>query len=304
MIASAPGKIILLGEHSALYGNPVLASSVDLRATVQTQESQDPKISFPEMGLVGTSLSKLSGESAFIYDCIELLKHELAIDFSLDFDITSQIPLASGMGSSAALSAALCASISRTLGLERSYEDIAKMAWNCENIIHKKSSGVDPFTSVYGGLCYYIQGHVEKMDVELPNIVVAHTGVVSHTGGVVASIDSMREAKKLQFQDFVRGSRELVEQGRLALEKRDFDCFGAIMNTNHELLASMGVSSPELEEFVNAAREAGAWGAKLSGAGRGGIMIAACKDPKPVKKALSKLGGKIIDVKLSKKGLE
>jgi len=300
--AAAPGKIILLGEHSALYGNPALVVTTDLRDYVTVSARKDNKIN-----IKGPWIKEAGSEQ--IYKKGEVMVHkavELCGGGGFDIELKSNVPLASGMGSSAAIASALVAAISaeKRLGFEK--DKIAEIAWGCEDTVHGKSSGVDPYASTYGGVLLYQKGSIKKINPkELPEIVVAHSGLAKDTGGLVFELDNVWESDPERLKGFLRDSKEIVTRGAEAIKASDWEALGRLMYENHKLLAKIGVSCRALDTLVEAARTAGAYGAKLSGAGKGGIMIALVdkKSKKRVSEGLSKAGGKIIGARISEEGV-
>jgi mevalonate kinase len=295
--ASAPGKIILLGEHTALYGNPVLVAAIGLRAraTVSTGNGVNvkaPGIDAPAKRLeLGLAMSKKA---------VEL------IGGNYDITVGSDIPLASGMGSSASIASALVAALRAEKNLPFDRKAIAETAWKCEDVVHTKSSGVDPFAATYGGIMVYTRGSIIELKLKtIPDIVIAHTGVTSDTGEIVRYVETTRGSNSNSFDNFLKSSKALVLEGKEAVENFDMKRLGRLMNENHKLLSDLGISCEELDSLVKAARGAGAYGAKLCGAGKGGIMVALAsqKTKADVSKALSKAGGKIVQTQISKEGV-
>jgi len=288
--ASAPAKVILLGEHTALYGNPVIAAAVDLRSTATVSKRLDRGValkSWPSLG--GSQIRKNRG--------MEMVRKaaELA-GAGFDVRVQSSVPIGSGLGSSASISSALCMAMMAEASKHVSLRDVALAAWKCEDLVHGKSSGVDPFAVTFGGVSLYQSGKLRAIKCK-PDIVIAHSGIARNTGDIVKDLEEMKRAERERFDKFLKESKRIVEDGRVALERSDFGGLGRLMDENHELLKGIGVSCKELDGLVKAAREAGALGAKLSGAGRGGIMVALVDEgsKKAVVKALSNLGGKIIE---------
>lgn len=296
--ASAPGKIILLGEHTALYGNPVLAAAVSLRATVSARKNDKLTVSAP--GLIdGAPERRKRLGLAMVKKAAELVAG------GYDLTVESEIPLASGMGSSASIASAMVAAMRAEKNLPFDKKAIAETAWRCEDMVHSKSSGVDPFAATYGSIIFYRMGEAEVLRPKsLPSIVVAHTGITSDTGDIVRYVNERKQDSK-SFEGFLERSKDLVDRGKTSIENGDMKALGKLMGENHALLSDLGVSSEELDVLVNAARRAGAYGAKLCGAGRGGIMAALVgeKAREPVAKALSKAGGKIIQTTISSEGV-
>ena len=301
--ASAPAKAILLGEHTALYGNPVLVMALELRAHVNVSARSDNEIRITarDLGLEDTPAKRNQRGTALVRKAVELVGGG-----GFDIEIESDIPIAAGLGSSASIASALLMALKAETGQESDMREIAQEALECENMVHQRSSGVDPFAVVYGGLCVYEKQNVEKLEVdEYPQILVAHSGISSDTGDIVGDVEKVRSDDPERFKGFLEGSGKAVLEGKEAVQKGDWERLGKLMAGNHALLRGMGVSCAQLDDLVAAAREAGAYGAKLSGAGRGGIAIALVGEntKKPVSSALSSMGGKIIGSKITQQGV-
>lgn len=306
--ASAPGKVILLGEHAAVYGNPVLVASVALRTYVKVDRRGDDKYTLnnrstgvKNLKFSFSDLPRLKKEwgTVLAAECIEKTSRLVGEKAGLDIELSSDIPVASGMGSSASAASALCCAIAKELGYELEDKEIADLAWSVENIVHGKSSGVDPYAVTFGGVLRYRKGDFVRIKVkEYPQITVGNTGIKSNTLESVNDVMKLKERYPEFFQDYLSAMEHIIDYGQRCMEEGDFRRLGEIMNVNHGLLSAIGVSSPELDRLVWAARK-NSLGAKLCGAGRGGIMVALGDSSREIEKA----GGKVIKTKITDEGV-
>jgi len=276
MKASSPAKIILLGEHAAVYGNPVIAATVNLRTYVEVKKRDDSKFYITENnkteifeGIDKNFIEKFP----VVAEGVNKVENYINQTSGLNIKISSQIPVGKGLGSSAALGAALCMAAASELGQNLTIKEIADLSWDIENIIHKKSSGVDPYTVSYGGIIKYTKGHAEKMQIkENLDVAIADTGITMNTGNVVMDVFKLKERNEEIFGEWLNTMKILVNNGINFLKNNDYENFAELMNINHGMLYAIGVSCFELEKIVFELRKFYK-GAKLCGKGRGGIAI-------------------------------
>ncbi len=285
--ATAPGKIILLGEHAVVYGQPALAvpvKQVQARATVAAAPQLDPGeilLLAPEVHLQAP-WSQLPSQHPLVV-AIRLTLEALGLSRppALRIRITSTIPVAAGLGSGAAVTVALVRALSRFLGRPLPDEQVNAIAYEVEKIHHGTPSGIDNTVVTYALPVYFVRGQpVETFRVGRPfTLIIGDTGLPSPTAETVAAVRRAWQAEPQRYEALFAAVGDLVRRARQAIEAGRPTALGPLMDENHALLQQMGVSSPELDALVAAARQAGALGAKLSGGGRGGNMIALAPDP-------------------------
>ncbi len=277
--ATAPGKIILFGEHAVVYGRPALAVPVtQVSASVEISDSARKGIwiDAPDIDL-HAELNTLSSDHP-LAAVIHNLLFTLRIDPfpSLNIKIDSAIPVASGLGSGAAVSVALLRALSHHLGRRVTDEEINAFTFEIEKLHHGTPSGIDNTVVTYAKPVYFVKGQpLETFKVGKPfTMVIGGTGIPAPTRESVGDVRKLWEADKLKWEGVFDKVGVIAEQARKKIEDGRWEALGGLMDQNHLLLQEMTVSSSELDKLVLAARKAGALGAKLSGGGRGGNMIA------------------------------
>ncbi len=277
--ASAPGKVILFGEHAVVYGQPALAvpvAQVQATVTVTGAARKGVWVEAPNVGL-SSELSSLAPDHP-LAAAIRAIFSTLAVSRppACTVYVQSTIPVASGLGSGAAVSIAILRSLSAFLGHPLPPEQVNRLAFEIEKLYHGTPSGIDNTVITYARPVYFVQGQpIERLHPGAAfTLIIADTGISSPTKIVVGDIRSRWEADPERYDKLFGEIGGIVRQARQAIEAGETASLGPLMNRNHELLCQMTASSPELDRLVASARSAGAGGAKLSGGGRGGNMIA------------------------------
>jgi len=277
--ASAPGKIILFGEHAVVYGRPALALPVtQVHADVEITDSPRTGvwIDAPEVSL-HAELNTLPSDHPIASVIHNLFFLSRVSPFpSLNIKITSTIPVASGLGSGAAVTVALIRALSVSINYPMTDDAVNAFAYEIEKLHHGTPSGIDNTVITYAKPVYFIKSQaIETFKVGQPfTIVIADTGISAPTKESVGDVRKLWEADKEKWGSVFNQIGRIANEAREKIEKGKWNDLGGLMNQNHSLLQEMTVSSPELDKLVSAARNAGALGAKLSGGGRGGNMIA------------------------------
>ncbi|MBS7616680.1 mevalonate kinase [Candidatus Bathyarchaeota archaeon] len=308
VVASAPAKVILFGEHFVVHGEPALVLAIDKRAYAKAEKREDKKLFIQSSNLnlaayfENDILRIERGNPKEAKIKLEPLKYiaEKILEthgerVGLNIEVNSTVPVAAGLGSSAAVAAAVAAAVGALLNVKMSREDVFRVAYEAEKLVHGTPSGVDPAISTFGGaLIFQMDTGFKPLDVktEIP-LVIGNTCVERSTRSQIEKVRSVKERYPQVVEPMMRAAREIVLNAVEALKKGSLDTVGELMNINHALLYGLGVSDESLEWLINAARKAGALGAKLTGAGGGGCMIAlAYKDKiEQVLEAVQRAGG-------------
>jgi len=277
--ASAPGKIILFGEHAVVYGRPALAVPVtQVHADVDISDSSRPGIWIQAPNIhLHAELNTLPSDhpiAAVIHNLFFLSR--VSPFPSININISSSIPVASGLGSGAAVTVALTRALASHIKCSMTDEQVNAFAYEIEKLYHGTPSGIDNTVVTYSRPVYFIKGQaIETFKVHQPfTLVIGDTGISAPTKESVADVRKLWEADKAKWEKVFDDVGEISFSARRVIEEGWVKMLGALMDENHAILQEMTVSSPELDKLVSAARSAGAWGAKLSGGGRGGNMIA------------------------------
>ena len=289
MKASAPGKIILFGEHAVVYNRPALAVPVtQVHVNVEVLDSPRKGIwinapgidlhaelnSLPADHPIGSVILKLFQLSGFSSSEIG--------SGGLEISISSTIPVAAGLGSGAAVSVALVRALALHLAYPFTNEQVNDLVFEIEKLHHGTPSGIDNTVITYEKPVYFIKDKpIETFKVGKPfTIVIGDTGIHAPTKESVGDVRRLRMHDQHTIEDIFNEIAQIVLIGRRSIESGKPEQLGELMDQNHAYLQALTVSSPELDNLVETARSAGALGAKLSGSGRGGNMIALVEQAK------------------------
>ena len=279
-IAEAPGKIILFGEHAVVYGRPAIAVPVrEVRAQVHTTKGspgQGIVIEAPDLGRC-IQVQDAGEEDPLAHIVRSVLKATKQVRVpDLTLTVHSTVPMARGMGSGAAVSTAIVRALAHQLNHWLSSRAISELVYRTEVLYHGTPSGIDNTVIAYEKPVYFVKDEGWEMFwVGRPfRLAIADTGIESPTRIVVGDLGRRFASEPERLGLLFDHAGDIAVQARLAIERGDIPDLGRLMDKNHAVLQQMGVSCAELDRLVLAAREGGALGAKLSGAGWGGNMIA------------------------------
>lgn len=300
--ATAPGKIILFGEHAVVYGRPAIAAPVSqLRARATVKPSAETWLVAADLGIRRKLLHARPNDP--LATAVRLVQTAAGLTQLPGFTLTvnSDIPVASGLGSGAAITVAAIRALAAFLQLTLSLQEISQITYQVEKIFHGTPSGIDNTVVTYEQPVFFVRGeprpHIEPFRIGRPlRLLIADTGVRSSTKDVVGDVRRQWEADRPRFEALFAACGEIALAGRRAIEQGDTAELGRLINENQRWLVDMTVSSPELARLIAAALQAGALGAKLSGAGRGGNMIALVtpETEKTVQAALAQAGARTV----------
>ncbi len=282
---SACAKVILCGEHAVVYGRPAIALPLpQLRARARIEPSRHTfKIIAPDVGAVVALWrhSRLT-RNPLARAARAALEHLGQKPFRATLTVTSEIPIGANLGSGAAISIAIARAIAAYLGCELPPEDASRLAYEVEKLHHGTPSGIDNTVIAYERPVWFVRGEPPELlemriGDQLP-LVIADTGIATPTRIPVGDVRAAWENDRPRYEGYFNAIASLVQSAREALAQGDLIKLGHALNANHMLLQQLGVSCKELDDLCDAARAAGALGAKMSGGGRGGNMIALARD--------------------------
>ncbi|ABF90439.1 mevalonate kinase [Myxococcus xanthus DK 1622] len=287
--AFGAGKVILLGEHSVVYGHPALAGPLSQGVTARAVPAKACQLALPST-LSRPQRAQLTAAFARAAE----VTGAPPVKVSLEADL----PLAVGLGSSAALSVACARLLLQAAGKVPTPKDAARVAWAMEQEFHGTPSGVDHTTSAAEQLVLYwrkpgaAKGTGQVVESPRPlHVVVTLAGERSPTKKTVGALRERQARWPSRYERLFAEIGRVSSEGAKAVAAGDLEALGDAMNVNQGLLAALGLSSPPLEEMVYRLRELGALGAKLTGAGGdGGAVIGLFLEPKPVVTKLTRMG--------------
>ncbi len=279
--ASTPGKVILFGEHAVVYGEPAIAVPV---TRVEATARIEPAAPSSGLILIAADLERSFNLSAAPEGDPLAVAARLTLDHlgasipDATLTIKSTIPIASGLGSGAAVSTAMVRALAGFIGSQLTAAEVSDLVYEVEKIHHGTPSGIDNTVIAYERPVYFVRtssSGPELLSVGAPfNLLIADTGLPSPTKRLVARVRRGWQCETARYEALFNCIGDVARRARRRIEAGDVGALGALMDENHTLLVSLGVSSPPLNRLVSAARGAGAMGAKLSGAGQGGNMLA------------------------------
>jgi mevalonate kinase len=288
---SAPGKLLLMGEHAVVYGYPSIVTAMESRLSVSVEKSDSNEvlIDAPQVS-----------DTRFVSAVLEKVKTNWKENVAgITLHTQSQFSSRVGFGSSAATVVATIAALSAFLGRQDSLEEIFSMALAVVQEVQSGGSGVDVASAVWGGtILYEKEKPIEVIQVKTIPLLIAYTGVKVDTMNIVQEVALKKEANSQKVERIFQAIGQLTQEAKEKMLEGDWQRVGTLMDFNQEYLRDLGVSSEKIESLIMAAKEAGAWGAKLSGAGGGDCIIVMSPEDKKqlITQALTKVGGEVLAV--------
>jgi len=279
-IASAPGKIILFGEHFVVHGTKAILAAIDKRVTVTSTFTENKTIKVnSQLGTIEVPISSSHEEvesefRPFVYLANKIINSEQNVS-GLEITIDSDIPIGVGLGSSSACCVAATASISELFN-ELSSEEILKMSIEAEKTIFPDTSGADCTVCTYGGMIEYPS--IEKIDNTFDlNLLIVNSMIPHNTKNSVEKVSKFKKNDEGRFSQLCDLETKLIDEVVTAMKNNDVTAFGLKMSENQKYLEEIQISNDTLRDMISSLKEI-SLGTKITGAGDGGGIIALVKD--------------------------
>jgi mevalonate kinase len=316
IIISAPGKLMLLGDHAVVHNRPCLVTAVDQRMHATVTQLDIPELQLEAPGVKVTGYKKslkdlgtgdIPKGAKFVEIAVKNFLKKYKLQGGLRIETQSAFSSTVGFGSSSASTVCTVKALSELIGKKLSNKSLFELAYKTVIDIQGVGSGFDIAAGIYGGILYFVGGGKVIKPISVANfpLIVGYSGSKADTPTLVKMVGAKLNVYPKIYPVLFDVSTTCVEVGKKALIIGDFEKFGEMMNINEGLLSAYGVETDKLSAMNYAARNAGAYGAKLSGAGGGDCMIALAPNNKKtsVAKAIAAVGGEVIKVKTNAQGV-
>jgi len=294
---SAPGKLILFGEHVVVYGYPAIVAAINRRMAVTVTDSLD-MTDHIDTGIVL--------DQRFVKESLILFKKKYNINSYITLKTSSQFSDRVGFGSSAAITVATIYALATHFKKPMTKDVLFDLSYQVVIAIQKKGSGADIAASIWGGIVYFQKNTpVQKLDSTINEIIVGYTGIKASTTKLIDKVSTSYAYDPKTFEKIFISISKIVKQAKKEIVRSDENKLGELMSENHTLLKKLKVSTVKLDCLVKYACEFGAYGGKLSGAGGGDCMTAIAPEhaKKTVKSALSKSGATVYILTIETEGV-
>ncbi len=316
--ASAPGKLLLFGDHAVVYGHPCIVTAVDQRitATVRKKGTDVFFLDASDMGLTAYSKTRadlgkkeLPKSVAFIEMLYKRFLEKYPQQEGIVVTTKSQFSSQFGFGSSSAVSVAFAKALTSLYGIEMTNHQLFDLCYQAVIDVQGVGSGFDIAAAIWGGTIYYVSPAkvVDQLgstgESPLP-LAVGYTGIKADTPTLVRMVQAQYQTEPEKIGGIFEQIHQLVDEAKSAIESQDWQRVGELMTANQKLLQTLKVSGVKLDELIRTSVQHGAFGAKLSGAGGGDCMVAIATDRRSeVEEAITTAGGQVMHVKLHAEGV-
>jgi len=311
---SAPGKLMLFGEHGVVYGGACIVTAVDIRYTVELSEIRERKAVIQtaeathEVGLDQIAAAPYEKNTAFVLSAVKTFYKRHGISQRGVRISTDGPALSYGLGSSSAITVATIHALLNYFGHKPSQREVFELAYEAVLDVQGVASGFDVASAVFGGTIYYANkgAVIEPIESLQMPLILAYTGSKVPTTNYIKSVAELRQRQGNLIDGIFDLMNAIAAQAKTHIQKNNWRAAGELANINQGLLDALGVNTVPLMSPIFAAREGGAWGAKLSGAGGGDCMfaIAAEEQRKQVADAINRSGAKVLSLPLNVEGVK
>ena len=313
---SAQGKLMLLGEHAVVYNRPCIVTAVGQRLSVTLEiisekrlelEAEDVGVTGYSKSLTDLGLGDISKGAKFVEMAVKNFNEKYKINSGIRIKTKSEFSSQFGFGSSSASTVCVIKGLAVIFDIKLSNKDIFNLAYQTVLDIQGKGSGFDVAAAIYGGTLYFVTGGkvIEPIEIKELPLVVGYTGIKADTVTLIQAVAEKASRHPDLIDSIYMHIGKMVEATKVAFMAKTLPVVGELMNFDQGMLEALGVGSAKLSAMIYAARDAGAWGAKLSGAGIGDCMIALTPTNKvvDVEEAITRSGGQVIKVQTNVEGV-
>jgi mevalonate kinase len=314
---SAPGKLMILGEHAVVYNRPCIVTAVGQRmfATLEFLPNPVFELEAPDVKVVGytKSMEDLGGGEIpkganFVEIAVKNFSAKYPLTGGVRVSTRSEFSSLFGFGSSSASTVCVIKGLAELLGIKLTHKELFGLAYKTVLDIQGKGSGFDVAAAIYGGTLYFVTGGavMEPIQIDAIPLVIGYTGIKADTVTLIKSVGEKAKIYPDVIETVYTCIQNMVDAARPAVASGDWKTVGDYMNFDQGMLEALGVSSSKLASMIHAARDAGAYGAKLSGAGIGDCMIALVSEEKKhaVSDAITAVGGQVINIPTNVEGVK
>ncbi len=300
--AEAPSKAIITGEHFVVHGAWALAAALPRTVRVTVEQSDRFRVASDRFG------DTRSPQLAPVSRVVEYMAREFSAKPGVSVRISSSIPGGAGLGSSASTMVAVASAFSRLNSLGLGVDEVVRCAMVGEQEIHGKPSGIDPTICAHGGVILFRPGHPpKKLSLSAPrSLIIAYSGLDRSTKGQIGRVSRSKARFPELFSMLVDGVSDLSMAAARKLSEGDMKGLGNLLTLNHAILGTVGVSNDTLDRMVGLLGSLGCYGAKLTGAGGGGSVLAVAPEgkEKSIVSGLSARGFETFRVKIPVEGVK
>lgn len=316
VVVSAPGKLMLLGEHAVVYDRPCIVTAIDRRMKVRLSVIKDEvlEVESPKVGIVhyrklmrDLGMETNGHKVKFVELGVKHFREKFPFGGGVRIETLSEFSCNFGFGSSATITVCVIKALAELFGKKLSNKEIFDLAYKTVLAVQGRGSGFDVASAVFGGTLYFWTGGevIERLTFGHLPLVIGYTGIKADTVSLIKQVEELRKKDYGKVEGIFDEISVLVKKAKEAIVRSDWKQLGDLMNRDEELLEKLGVGGEKLSLLIKTSLQAGAFGAKLSGAGVGDCMVVLVPEEKKndVCRAISQAGGEVVEVELGVEGV-